>query len=505
MEDKLKNLRSAMDSTVFKGSHFNEEHKNKVWRRSKIKKSIISRNFIPNLITVAFAVGIIMITMNIFNSDFMWKDEISFNKNEPSSIHGKTENVPESNSSKESKIPLPGDSEKVDSVLGDLSTSDVVPEEYRGGDVILTVDEDLQKAVEEIMEEELMKAKRIPGTELLDRAFVVMMDPNTGEILSIAGKLYEESENGKGQLSDYIKGTYQSAFTVGQSIAGATLLTGYETGAIQPGTTLIDEPLKFKGTTEMKSWKNMGHIDDLAALKMSSNVYMYKTAMAIGGHVYQDNMSLQINPETFSIFRNQFGLLGLGVKTGVDLPSESMGELGQNNNPGSLLDLSIGQYDKYTPLQLAQYVSTIANGGYRMKPQMVKEIREKPSSKENEGQIISSMQPKVLDHIGMKEEYIKRVQEGFRQAMQEQGGTATAFFKNKEYRPAGKTGVAETFYEGPDSSKFKETTYNLTLVGYAPYDKPEVAFSVVVPWANDKITINKSISERILDAYFQQK
>lgn len=70
--------------------------------------------------------------------------------------------------------------------------------------------------------------------------------------------------------------------------------------------------------------------------------------------------------------RYYFGQFGLGVKTGIDLPNESAGQIGRGNQPGFLLDLSIGQYDTYTPLQLAQYVSTIANGGYRMQPQVVK-------------------------------------------------------------------------------------------------------------------------------------
>ena len=62
------------------------------------------------------------------------------------------------------------------------------------------------------------------------------------------------------------------------------------------------------------------------------------------------------------------------MSTGIDLPNESIGQVGRTDNiPGFLLDYAIGQYDTYTPLQLAQYISTIANGGYRMKPQIVQE------------------------------------------------------------------------------------------------------------------------------------
>ncbi|MFD2442854.1 penicillin-binding transpeptidase domain-containing protein [Bacillus sp. CGMCC 1.16607] len=508
MEDKLKNLRTAMDHTVLKGSHFNEEQKNKVRKRTKGKKYIFSRNLIPNILTVAFCLGLLMITVNLFTSNLFEKEEMAVDEKETSSNHEKNEQ-----SQQESKVEIPDSKKllgnKVNSVLGDLSPSDVIPKEYKGEDVILTVDKELQEAVETILEDEIMKTKKLPGTQLLDRAFVVMMDPNTGEILSLAGKLYEESGNGNGQLSDYVKGTYQSSYIMGQSITGATILTGFQTGVIKPGTVLLDEPIKFKGSVTQRSWKNMGNINELDALSRSSNVYMYKTAMAIGGANYQYDMPFKIKPESFSIIRNQFNLFGLGVKTGVDLPGESSGTLGKNESPGYLLDLSIGQLDTYTPLQLAQYVSTIANGGYRMKPQMVKEVRKKSSAQENQGLVISSLKPEALNTIGMNEEFINRVQEGFRQTMQDSGGTAFGTFNNKEYKPAGKTGVSASFYEGPDSSHLEELVSNLTLVGYAPHDKPEVAFSVVVPWAYNRSEldhrINNSIGERILDAYFQLK
>ena len=147
---------------------------------------------------------------------------------------------------------------------------------------------------------------------------------------------------------------------------------------------------------------------------------------------------------------------------------------------GFLLDYAIGQYDTYTPLELAQYVSTIANGGYRLKPQLVKEVRE-PDAKRGIGAVIQSVQPEVLNKIDMKSEYIKEVQAGFRRVMTK--GTAASQFASASYKPAGKTGTAQSFYDGPDKSKTGTSTYNTTLVAYAPADNPEIAISVVVPWA----------------------
>ncbi|PFK45834.1 penicillin-binding protein [Bacillus cereus] len=378
----------------------------------------------------------------------------------------------------------------------------------RGNDLNLTIDMELQKRVEEILEKNLLKYQ---GAEpLLDRAFVVMMNPKNGEVLSMAGKQLVE-EDGKTEVKDYALGTMTSSYPMGSTVKGATVLTGYQTGAIQPGTVLLDEPIILKGTPRKSSWKTMGYIDDLTALKMSSNVYMFKTAMNIAGVPYVRGGTLDIKKKAFDEMRYYFGQFGLGVKTGIDLPNETAGLRGSEYTPGFLLDLSIGQYDNYTPLQLAQYVSTIANGGYRMQPQVVKEIRQPTAKPDEVGKVIQSMEPKVLNRVDMSEEHIKRVQEGFRQVFNDQGGTGTKYFASAPYKAAGKTGTAQIPYGGDkeigrDANGQRKIIYNLTLVGYAPYDDPEVAFSVVVPWVHDdKTGINGYIGREIMDAYFELK
>ncbi|HEK9101501.1 penicillin-binding protein 2 [Bacillus pfraonensis] len=378
----------------------------------------------------------------------------------------------------------------------------------RGNDLNLTIDMELQKRVEEILTKSL---KQYAGSEpLLDRAFVVMMNPKNGEVLSMAGKQIVE-ENGTKEIKDYALGTMTSAYPMGSTVKGATVLTGYQTGAIQPGATLLDEPIKLKGTPVKASWKTMGYINDLTALKMSSNVYMFKTAMNIAGVPYVRGGTLDIKKKAFDDMRYYFGQFGLGVKTGIDLPNEISGQRGSGSQPGFLLDLSIGQYDTYTPLQLAQYVSTIANGGYRMQPQIVKEIRQPTSKPDEVGKVIQSMEPKVLNRVDMPEDQIKRVQEGFRQVFNDSGGTGAKYFSNAPYKAAGKTGTAQTFYGGNkdigrNAKGEPVPTYNLTLVGYAPLDNPEVAFSVVVPWVhNDKSGVNGDIGRAITDAYFELK
>ena len=392
---------------------------------------------------------------------------------------------------------------------GNTVQSIAISEGKLGNDLALTINMKLQKQVEEILEKHLKTFQRTEP--LLDRAFVVMMNPKTGEILSMAGKKLIKKE-GAIDVEDYALGTMTSTYELGSTVKGATILTGLETGAITPGTYFYDTPLKFKGTKEKKSWKNFGDIDDLRALQVSSNVYMFHTALKIAGINYVPNSSLDIKSAVFDKMRYYFGEFGLGVPTGIDLPNETSGQINkQNYQPGFLLDFAIGQYDAYTPLQLAQYISTIANGGYRMKPQIVKEITEHTLKKEDTGKVVKSIEPVVLNRIDMKTEYIKRVQEGFRRVFQEGDGTGVKYFQKAPYKPAGKTGTAQTVYGGDelygrDSQGQRIRCYNLTLAGYAPYDNPEVAFSVVVPWVHDdKGGINSMIGKDILDAYFDLK
>ncbi|MBT2734328.1 penicillin-binding protein 2 [Bacillus sp. ISL-7] len=406
---------------------------------------------------------------------------------------------------------LHGQKAKVKNVTdksGKILSTEVVSEGKRGKDLVLTIDMDLQKKVENIIEEEMWSAKQKPNTSLLDRAFVVLMDPHTGEVLSLAGKQIGKDKNGKTVMNDFAGGNITTSYNVGSAVKGATILTGYKTGAIQPGSTQLDEPLRIASSPVMSSWRTFGRINDLRALQVSSNVYMWKTVIAMAGGQYRPNQPLPLDYSAFDTMRQSFSQFGLGTRTGIDLPNEMSGFPGPERTPGLLLFLSIGQYDTYTPIQLAQYVSTIANGGNRIQPHLVKEIRE-PEMENNElGPIVEEIQPKVLNRLDMKQSWINRVQEGFRMVMQVGDGTAVSSFKGADYSPAGKTGTAQSFYDGSDKSKRGTEVMNLSLVSYAPSDDPEVAMAVVVPWAyqgNSGPSVNNKIGKRVLDAYFELK
>ncbi|WP_156509834.1 peptidoglycan D,D-transpeptidase FtsI family protein [Rossellomorea aquimaris] len=406
---------------------------------------------------------------------------------------------------------LQGQKEQIKNVTkgGSVLESVLIQEGQRGKDMVLTIDMELQREIEKIIEEELRKqiVNRHESPNL-DRAFVVMMDPNTGEILAMAGKQYvKDSETGKYEMRDAALGTFTSSYEVGSVVKGATVLTGYMTGKLTPGETLVDEPIIFGDDRPKTSWFNRsGRIPmtDLFALEKSSNSYMWKIALRIAGQEYVPKQNIVNNPEAFDILRNHYAQFGLGVSTGIDLPGESSGLIGDVSTQGLLLDLAIGQFDTYTTMQLAQYVSTIANDGYRVQPHIMKEIREPINEKDSLGPILFEKETNVLNRIDATQSQIEHVQKGFYRVYHYPEGTAYHQFKDAPYNAAGKSGTAETYVD-------RKLNYNTTLIGYAPFDHPEVAYATMVPSSHIQGSgiadpyVNKYISKRVMDKYFELK
>ncbi|WP_256204400.1 penicillin-binding transpeptidase domain-containing protein [Planococcus faecalis] len=213
-----------------------------------------------------------------------------------------------------------------------------VDEGKAGKDLVLSIDSELQSELEKIVENKLLQLKAGPSSKLVKDAYLVMMDPQTGEVLSMVGKRLGEDENGNQAVYDYAFGTFTASHEMGSTVKGATLLTGYSEGAVELNEVQIDEPLKFASTPQKNSVFNTQlfnriPISDLMAIERSSNVYMFKIALKIAGAEYQYNRGLYIAPESFATMRNSFAQFGLGVKTGIDLPNEATGYMG-GTSPG---------------------------------------------------------------------------------------------------------------------------------------------------------------------------
>ena len=392
-------------------------------------------------------------------------------------------------------------------VLSD-NTYELVSEGKRGNDIVLTIDINLQKYLEEVLTSEVMNAKGEVNTEYYNRSFAVVSDPNTGEILAMGGKQIREREDGSRYIVDYTPGIMTLPVTPGSIVKGASMLVGYKYGAINIGDTVQDDCIKIKDTPEKCSWKKLGLIDDVDALRMSSNYYQYLIAIKIGNGTYNYNEALKIDTDAFKKYRDMYSSFGLGVKTGIDLPVESLGYTGKSTLPGHLLDFAIGQYDTYTPIQLSQYINTLANGGTRLKPYLLKEVYSQSSNDEDTfGELIYKTDVKALGKVDVDSKYIDRVKYGFnRTVVDGLGNGYMGYYTNS----GGKTGTSQSFIDTDGDNVVDTETITTSFVGYSPADNPKMSIVVVSPDISNSYgevsytsPATKRISAKIVNKYFE--
>ncbi len=383
---------------------------------------------------------------------------------------------------------------------------ELIEPEIRGNDIVLTIDIELQKQVEQILNEEVISAKSEPNTMYYNRSYVVVQDPNTGEILAMAGRQAVE-ENGSYKTVDATTGILTSPMTVGSVVKGASMLVGYNTGAIQIGEYQVDECVKLAGVKEKCSWQTLGTINDIDALALSSNVYQFKTAIKVAGYNYTYGMPFKVDKSVFDTYRNTFKEFGLGVKTEIDLPVESLGYTSDNTAGGLLLDFVMGQYDTYTPIQLSQYISTIANGGSRLQPHLLKEVHE-TTEKEGLGNLIYNFEPNILNTVTTKPEYLNRVKEGFHAVTTASYGLGRNYI-DASHDPSGKTGTSQSFKDTDGDGVIDTPTVSTAFIGYAPTTNPKMSITVTSPdstiengSSNYSTLVTRRISKRVSDVYF---
>jgi len=381
----------------------------------------------------------------------------------------------------------------------------LVSQGKRGNDIVLTIDIEIQKYLEDMLSKEVLKASNEKNTKYYNRSFAILSNPKTGEILAMSGKQVVKDEKGKKKIVDYTPGITTLPVTPGSVVKGASMLVGYKYGAIEIGEKIKDECIKIKDTPEKCSWKTMGTIDDLYALRYSSNVYQYKIAIAVGNGNYKHNKALKIDESAFDKYREMYASFGLGVKTGIDLPVESLGYSGTSKLPGHLLDFSIGQYDTYTPIQLSQYTNTLANGGTRLKPYLLKEVYQPSVNDESVfGDLIHASEPVELGKIAVEKEYIDRVRLGFNQVITNGLGYG---YMGKYTNSSGKTGTSQSFIDTDGNGVVDTETITSSFIGYSPSDDPKISIVVVspdigLPDASYQSAVTKRISSQLVNKYF---
>ena len=374
-----------------------------------------------------------------------------------------------------------------------------------GSNLVLTIDTEFQKKIEEIAK----KSVEEMTDPAADRVYIVVMNPKNGDILGITGKKKKFDENFHSTgVEDDALGAINNSFGMGSVVKPATVLSGYMDGAITlDDNTIVDEPIEFEASKPKSSWFNRNgkiELTDLDALERSSNAYMIKLVMKMGGQSkYEKGGRLNINLSLFDKLREYFAQFGLGVRTGIDLPNEGKGYNGGSADAFAALDFAFGQFDLYTPLQLAQYMSTIANGGTRIAPRLVKEIHE-TSPSGGIGNLEDVVPTKIMNSIQVSKEILDHIKEGLYRVTHGENGTSATTFRTYSPEVAGKTGSDEAFYSGPNPAYKNEAVENSTFISYAPYDNPEIVVAVVAPFFKDGSPSDYAakVGKQVYDAYF---
>lgn len=349
--------------------------------------------------------------------------------------------------------------------IGDFTEAPPTP----GNNLTLTLDVELQRVAEQSLVTQMEWIKKQNDKEASPiRATAVVIDVRTGAVLAMASVPTFDPNLFVSSISDSqweelvshpakpLQNWALAGYAPGSTYKMAIGLAGLELKQVKPYER-IDCPTQYWDYHKPKNWTpyNQGPADIARALAVSCDPYFYE----LGHRMGVDKMA-----EFLSRFR-------FGQPTNVDLPGEQAGILptkasyGERWMPGNVLSVAIGQGDVLvTPLQLARYTATIANGGTVHRPYLVSEIRS-PA-----GELIRRQEPVVEGLLESSPDSIRRIQEGMLQAVTSQEGTAHRPFDGFPHQVAAKTGSAETGYPWA----------NALTVAYAPYDKPEVAVAVVV-------------------------
>ena len=396
------------------------------------------------------------------------------------------------------------------SVDGTITDEYITQEAVAGSDVILTIDANLQAATEKALANNI---KKIASGGLSKRSdakagAAVVMNVKTGEILAMASYPDYEPElfvNGISQkkLDEYNKGdnifnrAISGVYAPGSTFKMITAIARLETGVITP-TEKINDIGVYKKAHEPACWiwnsygMSHGWLNVTEAITHSCNYFFYE----VGYRATIDNIAKYAK------------YYGLGEKTNVELPMEEKGivatrdkakERGDEWQIGETLSAAIGQsYNSYTPIQMAKYISMLANGGEPIDVTIVKSINDVNGNQVSKEDITKFVNAKLgltkekKENLNIKKENIDAILKGMKGVTSEEGGTAYSTFANFNIELGGKTGSAQTDVQGKINGWF---------VGFAPYEEPEIAVVVLVENAGSG-SYTAEVARDILQEYF---
>ena len=385
---------------------------------------------------------------------------------------------------------------------GNMESVEKISDGSKGDNLKLTIDLSFQQGVEDILKNAFNAELSSGNATYSEGVYAVAMDPDTGSILALAGVKHDLET---GDISADALGTITNVFVPGSVVKAATLTAGWQYGAISGNQSLVDQPITFAGSAPINSWfTSFGSrsITAVEALEYSSNTYMVQLALNMLGTPYTPNMALSSdNLDTaMEKLRSVFAEYGLGASTGIDLPNESTGYIPKDFTVSNYITNAFGQFDNYTPLQLAQYAATVANNGKRVAPHLVEGIYGN-NEQGGLGDLIEKKETKELNQVNISAENMALLKQGFYQVVNGGSGftTGRTIAQGATVSISAKTGTAETYVNGGASA------INTNVVSYAPSDSPKIAVAVVFPHNTDlSSTVSHSITRDIINLYNQQ-
>jgi len=380
----------------------------------------------------------------------------------------------------------------------ELSSNPAVP----GNDIVLTIDSRLQKVAMESLERNINRInalaeedpKRYQGNA--EAGSVVAIDVRNGEVLVMASyPTYDpnvflsnskEAQKARMDLNDpnntarpLINRAIQGVYAPGSVFKPITAIAGIESGKISKGRDYIT----CRGRHNIGGWNfecllygnyrgSHGRLDLARAMGTSCNIYFHELGVDTG----------------IDIIDKWSKYFGLGERTGIELQWEAAGTRANKETkrklrneewrPADTAQVAIGQFDNlFTPLQLANYTSTLANGGKRYSPHIIKEVRK------HDGSIVRQANIEY-EELPLSEGTMEYINESLKAVISENYGTAYGYFNElpEGITVAGKTGTAET---GTGTS-------NALFIAYAPAENPEIAVAVVIEkgvWGSNAIPV----------------
>lgn len=384
---------------------------------------------------------------------------------------------------------------QIDMAVDGTTTAEYVSQEaIAGSDIVLTIDANLQHIAENALASNIQKISSGGFGRAYDAkaGACVVMNVNSGEVLAMASYPDYNPEDFVGGISNEAWNRYtnnsakplvdkaiQNSYSPGSTFKMITAIAGLESGAINLNTKINDTGVYKKYGISMNCWyytdyhRGHGYLDVSGAIEKSCNYFFYETG---------DRMGI----DKLAEFARYFGL---GGKTGVELQGETGGVLASretksqmhpddpNWNPGNTLNATIGQGDnEFSPIQMARYISMLANGGHRIDVSIVKTIRNADGSEVSREDINKFVNKKLgleedtTQELQINQNHLKAVLQGMKSVTSDTEGTAYVRFKDFDISVGGKTGSAEA----PNNQ------VHAWFVGFAPFENPEIAIVVMV-------------------------